>query len=93
VKPGGRLVYVTCSLLAEEDERQVERVLAGHPDFTLVPVAEVWAAATGKPAPVETPMLRLTPARHGTDGFFAAVMARAGIADPLPSGLSHLPAS
>jgi 16S rRNA (cytosine967-C5)-methyltransferase len=78
VKPGGRLVYVTCSLLAEEDERQVERFLAGHPDFALVPVTEVWAAATGKAAPVDTPMLRLTPARHGTDGFFAAVMARAG---------------
>ena len=78
VKPGGRLVYVTCSLLAEEDERQVERFLAGHPDFALLPVPEVWAAATGREAPVEAPMLRLTPARHGTDGFFAAVMARAG---------------
>ena len=38
VKPGGRLVYATCSLLREEDEAQVERFLAGHADFALVPV-------------------------------------------------------
>jgi 16S rRNA (cytosine967-C5)-methyltransferase len=76
VKPGGRLVYVTCSLLAEEDERQVERFLETHPDFSLLPVPEVWAATIGKACPVETPMLRLMPARNGTDGFFAAILAR-----------------
>ena len=40
------------------------------------PVPEVWAAAIGKTCPVENEMLRLTPARNGTDGFFAAVLAR-----------------
>jgi 16S rRNA (cytosine967-C5)-methyltransferase len=76
VKPGGRLIYVTCSLLEEEDERQVENFLATHPDFRLVPIPEVWAEAIGKAPPAETPMLRLTPARTDTDGFFVAVMER-----------------
>jgi 16S rRNA (cytosine967-C5)-methyltransferase len=82
VKPGGRLVYATCSLLLEEDERQVERFLAAHPDFRLLPVPEVWAEAIGKAAPAAAPMLRLTPARNGTDGFFVAVMARAPTPEP-----------
>jgi 16S rRNA (cytosine967-C5)-methyltransferase len=77
VKPGGRLVYVTCSLLREEDEAQVERFLAAHRDFTLLPVPRVWKAAVGRASPVEDEMLRLTPARHGTDGFFAAILERA----------------
>jgi 16S rRNA (cytosine967-C5)-methyltransferase len=85
VKPGGRLVYVTCSLLAEEDEAQVEAFLAGHPDFALLPVPEVWAATIGKECPVATPMLRLTPARNGTDGFFAAVLERRAAPQPEPS--------
>jgi 16S rRNA (cytosine967-C5)-methyltransferase len=77
VKPGGRLIYVTCSLLREEDEAQVEKFLAGHPDFSLLPIAEVWPEAVGGECPTRKPMLRLTPERHGTDGFFVAVMARA----------------
>ena len=76
VKPGGRLVYVTCSLLREEDEAQVEKFLAAHPDFSLVPIGEVWREAVGGDCPTHDPMLRLTPARHGTDGFFVAVLTR-----------------
>jgi len=75
VRPGGRLVYATCSLLPEENERQVEHFLATHPDFALIPLPEAWPAALG-PAPVLDGMLRLTPARHDTDGFFAAVLVR-----------------
>ncbi|WP_114395626.1 RsmB/NOP family class I SAM-dependent RNA methyltransferase [Oleisolibacter albus] len=75
VRPGGRLIYATCSLLPEENERQVEAFLEANPDFTLVPVPEAWPAGWGK-APTTEPMLRLTPARHNTDGFFGAVMQR-----------------
>jgi len=75
-RPGGRLIYATCSLLPAENERQVEAFLASHPDFRLLPLAQAWPAALG-PVPVTTDMLRLTPARHDTDGFFAAVMQRA----------------
>jgi 16S rRNA (cytosine967-C5)-methyltransferase len=77
VKPGGRLVYVTCSLLREEDEEQIDKFLASHADFSLLPIGDVWRAAIGGDCPTRDPMLRLSPARHGTDGFFVAVMGRA----------------
>ncbi len=77
VRPGGLLVYATCSLLPEEDERQVDRFLAEHADFSAVPLAEAWAGA-GLPGgpPGDGQHLLMTPARHGTDGFFAAVLRR-----------------
>ena len=84
VKPGGRLVYVTCSLLREEDEDQVEKFVASHPDFSLAPVAAVWRDAIGGDCPTRADMLRLTPARHGTDGFFVATMERQHDAKPSP---------
>ncbi|HCM84239.1 MAG TPA: rRNA cytosine-C5-methylase, partial [Rhodospirillaceae bacterium] len=78
VKPGGTLVYATCSLLPDENQMQVEKFLAAHPDFTLVPIAEAWQTAMAVPlAPSITgEMMALTPGRHETDGFFAAVMIR-----------------
>jgi 16S rRNA (cytosine967-C5)-methyltransferase len=85
VKPGGRLVYVTCSLLREEDEAQVEAFLASHADFALRPIAEAWAETIGGTPPAEGEMLRLTPAQHGTDGFFVAVMERTA-ATTTPAG-------
>lgn len=74
VSQGGRLVYGTCSLLAEENEEQVAAFLTRHADFALVPLAKAWPFE-GK-VPLEGEMLFLTPARHGTDGFFAAVLER-----------------
>lgn len=85
VKPGGRLVYATCSLLAEENEDRVAAFLAAHPDFSVVPLAEVAPQLTGSAHP---DYLSLTPARHDTDGFFAAVLQRAAApvaADQAPS--------
>jgi 16S rRNA (cytosine967-C5)-methyltransferase len=76
VKPGGRLIYVTCSLLREENERQIESFLARHGEFTLLPIGDVWRETIGGEPPAPGDMLRLTPARHGTDGFFVAVMTR-----------------
>lgn len=77
-KPGGRLVYATCSLLPEENEAQVDAFLAAHPDFAVLPVAEVWSAVLATPCPADGPYLRLTPAANGTDGFFIAVLRRKG---------------
>jgi 16S rRNA (cytosine967-C5)-methyltransferase len=76
VKPGGRLVYVTCSLLREENEGQAEAFLADHPEFALVPAARAWAETIGGASPAGDDFLRLTPARHGTDGFFVAIFER-----------------
>ncbi len=76
VKKGGRLVYVTCSLLAEENETQVEAFRAAHPEFGAVPIEEAWAESVGGACPGQGPYLRLTPAQHQTDGFFVAVMRR-----------------
>jgi 16S rRNA (cytosine967-C5)-methyltransferase len=77
VKPGGRLVYATCSLLPEENEAQVAAFLGSHPDFAQASVAELWVQLLPQtPAPTDGPLLTLTPARHGTDGFFLAVLER-----------------
>jgi 16S rRNA (cytosine967-C5)-methyltransferase len=76
VKPGGRLAYVTCSLLREENEAQAERFLAETPDFTLHSAAQAWQEAFGTNCPGGGDFLRLTPARHGTDGFFVALFER-----------------
>lgn len=73
VKPGGRLVYATCSLLPEENEAQVAAFLTAHPAFHALPLSEVAPQLTGSAHP---DYLSLTPARHDTDGFFAAVLQR-----------------
>lgn len=75
VAPGGRLVYATCSLLAEENEVQAERFLASHPDFERLDAAEILASRC-ETLKLEGPYLQLRPDVHGTDGFFAAVFER-----------------
>ena len=73
VRKGGRLIYATCSLLQEENEEQVSGFLIRHPEFFLVPLAQAWVLEAAVP---EGETLSLTPAMHGTDGFFAAVLER-----------------
>jgi 16S rRNA (cytosine967-C5)-methyltransferase len=78
VRPGGRLIYATCSLLPQENEEQMERFLARGPGFAPVPLEALWAALVpGAPPPCAGPWLSLSPGRHGTDGFFCAVLERA----------------
>jgi 16S rRNA (cytosine967-C5)-methyltransferase len=74
VRTGGRLVYATCSLLLEENEGQVNAFLGRCAGFALVPLALAWPFP-GAP-PNAGNFLSLTPAQHGTDGFFAAVLER-----------------
>jgi 16S rRNA (cytosine967-C5)-methyltransferase len=79
VKPGGGLVYATCSVLPAENERQIEGFLERHADFAVVPVADIWRDTLASEPPTEVaagPYMRLSPLRHGTDGFFAATLVR-----------------
>jgi 16S rRNA (cytosine967-C5)-methyltransferase len=74
LKPGGRLVYATCSILPEENQHIVEAFLAAHPDFTLKPAGEVLQQ---QKIPLEMgDYFQLTPTQHQTDGFFAAVLQK-----------------
>jgi len=78
LKPGGRIIYATCSLERAEGEEQVERFLAARPDFALVPI-EPGETPDGI-APTEKGWLRTLPdtlaAQGGTDGFFIARLAK-----------------
>jgi 16S rRNA (cytosine967-C5)-methyltransferase len=78
VKPGGRLVYATCSLLEDEDEAIARAFSEAHRDFAPLPAAEALAKAHVGAADslVRDEFLRLWPHRHGTDGFFAAAWER-----------------
>ena len=92
VKPGGRLVYATCSVLTEENEAVVQAFSEAHPEFEVLPVADVLGRLLQQQAPqgvdAETwakaqaaslthgDCLRLWPHLHQTDGFFAAAWTR-----------------
>ncbi|MCP2669965.1 RsmB/NOP family class I SAM-dependent RNA methyltransferase [Maricaulaceae bacterium EIL42A08] len=86
VKPGGRLVYVTCSVLPDENEDRVANFLEGREDFTPVPASEAMAqsgrladGAKERLAKLEGRFgaIQLTPLRTGTDGFYVCVLERA----------------
>lgn len=76
VKPGGRLIYVTCSLLVEENEDRVAAFVERHPGFSVKPITLAGVEQHLTPEGY----LRLTPHRAGTDGFFAAVIERGSYA-------------
>jgi 16S rRNA (cytosine967-C5)-methyltransferase len=82
VKPGGRIAYITCSVLPQENNEQIRNFVARHPDFAVVPPSQtmtvLWdkaddfAAATLQSADG----LLMTPRRTGTDGFFVSILQR-----------------
>jgi 16S rRNA (cytosine967-C5)-methyltransferase len=77
-KPGGRLIYVTCSILPDENKAQADLFLDSEPAFRAVPIPQVWSETMSGPLPTADDIyLTLTPARTGTDGFFVAVFERA----------------
>lgn len=84
VKPGGRLVYVTCSMLSRENEASVAAFEAAHPEFAPVSVASALSdaalnseGAATLAAKADGHRLRLSPASTNTDGFFVALYERA----------------
>ncbi len=70
VRPGGRLIYATCSLFAAENEEIVTAFACEQPSFSMVPRSDLWQSLG------DGPFVRLLPQRHGTDGFFAAMLRR-----------------
>lgn len=70
VKPGGRLIYATCSLLREENEDQIDWFLKEHPEFKCIP------ASTVLQSPLCKEYLQLSPYLHHTDGFFGAILQK-----------------
>ena len=75
LKPGGRLVYATCSFLPEENQEIIENFLATHTQFTLLNCAELFMQ---QKIPLDTGMfLQLLPSEHNTDSFFAAALTLA----------------
>ena len=88
VKPGGRLAYITCSLLAEENEDQLASFLEARSDFSPLAADAMLAALDREAVPAVLPSiamethpagslgLRLTPATSGTDGFFIACLTK-----------------
>ena len=78
VKPGGMLIYATCSLLPQENDARVANFLKSHNEFSARDARTVWRSLTDRAWPyADEPVLRLSPAKHGTDGFFAAILSRA----------------
>ena len=76
VAPGGRIIYITCSLLRSEGEAQIERILAAAPELEIADIAAIWQDVIGADNCPSAPggMLRLLPGRDGTDGFFLTVL-------------------
>jgi 16S rRNA (cytosine967-C5)-methyltransferase len=84
VRPGGRIAYVTCSVLPPENGAQVRAFVARHPQFSAVPPSQTVTALGDKAeefaaATLQSPEgLLMTPRRTGTDGFFVSVLTRKG---------------
>ncbi|MFD2649205.1 RsmB/NOP family class I SAM-dependent RNA methyltransferase [Devosia albogilva] len=80
LKPGGHLVYITCSILPQENDDQVQALLATHTNLAVVPAVEAWQAAFGTTIPsglaTELGGVALTPHRTNTDGFYCIVLRR-----------------
>ncbi len=80
VRPGGQLVYATCSVLPEENTTQMHQFLERWPEFQARSWLDAWQASQLGPAPPSACVgdgLQLTPAKHATDGFYVALLRRA----------------
>ncbi len=76
-KIGGRIVYITCSVLEEENEAQIAKFLERHSEFETIDLQMLWEDRIASPYPCKsTKWLKMSPIATGTDGFFVCVMKR-----------------
>lgn len=73
VKPGGKLIYITCSIFPDENFHQVKQFLGNNPSFRVDAPAKLWQKHTHQFEGVG-PALVLSPHQDGTDGFFAVTL-------------------
>jgi 16S rRNA (cytosine967-C5)-methyltransferase len=82
VKPGGRIAYITCSVLAQENGEQIRAFMGRHPEFAVVPPSQTMSVLWDKADDFAAATLQsaegllMTPRRTGTDGFFVSVLTR-----------------
>ena len=77
VADNGRIIYMTCSVLPEENERQIERFLQNHLDFSIVNMKNLWERKLEQTYPFsETRWLKCSPLLTGTDGFFVCALQK-----------------
>jgi 16S rRNA (cytosine967-C5)-methyltransferase len=81
VRAGGRLIYATCSVLPCENEDRVSAFLSAHADYVVMPAASARSLLhkMKAPPPGLDRFFRATPLSSGTDGFFAAILARGAV--------------
>lgn len=74
---GGRIIYITCSILNEENEEIIAAFLQNYPDVRPVNIKELWESKIAAPYPYHSEKyLRMSPLSTGTDGFFVCVMEK-----------------
>jgi 16S rRNA (cytosine967-C5)-methyltransferase len=83
VRPGGRIAYITCSVLVQENGEQIRSFVARHTEFAVVPATQIMSVLAEKAQDFADAVLQsaegilMTPRRTGTDGFFVSVLRRA----------------
>lgn len=76
-KVGGRIIYITCSILQSENEERINNFLQHHSEFSLLNISQLWQQKIGTPYPHSNPyMLRMSPFTTNTDGFFITILQK-----------------
>ncbi|MBE6452003.1 MAG: RsmB/NOP family class I SAM-dependent RNA methyltransferase [Alphaproteobacteria bacterium] len=76
-KIGGRIIYITCSVLQIENEDRINEFLQNHSEFSLLDISQLWKQKISAPYPHSNPyMLRMSPLTTNTDGFFVAILQK-----------------